>query len=291
MAAAELDLEMIVREVLRRLEQAGDEPGGDAAPRGAATRAPAMNAEPAAAVATAVAPPTVPQPTVTSPADRPAHLDLGQHRTITLGLIEGRLTGVRELLVSHGAVVTPSVRDELRARGVGLRFADRSAGGLAARSATHAPSAAAPSVDLSPTAASATSGRLVLGVAQAPYAAVAAAAVRTESPEAEQIDHDCVLEVIRQTLPAVVEQGRISVVLTERPAVALCLANRTPGVRAAWGVSVAAVREAARLIGTNLLVIHPGQHSLHEVRSMVREFVGGRHDCPKGYRRTLGEPR
>lgn len=291
MAAAELDLEMIVREVLRRLEQAGDEPGGDAAPRGAATRAPAMNAEPAAAVATAVAPPAVPPPTVPPPADRPARLDLGQHRTITLGLIEGRLTGVRELLVPHGAVVTPSVRDELRTRGVGLRFADRSAGDLAARSATHAPSAAAPSVDVSPTAASAAGGRLVLGVAQAPYAAVAAAAVRTESPEAEQIDHDCVLEVIRQTLPAVVEQGRISVVLTERPAVALCLANRTPGVRAAWGVSVAAVREAARLIGTNLLVIHPGQHSLHEVRSMVREFVGGRHDCPKGYRRTLGEPR
>jgi hypothetical protein len=77
-------------------------------------------------------------------------------------------------------------------------------------------------------------------------------------------------------------------VLTDRPAVALCLANRQASIRAAWGMSVASVREAAKLIGANLLVVNPAQHGVYELRGMIREFVGGRHECPKLYCRALG---
>ena len=97
-----------------------------------------------------------------------------------------------------------------------------------------------------------------------------------------------VLEVVRQVTQALAAPARIGLVLTDRPAVALCLANRRASIRAAWGVSVASVREATQLIGANLLVLNPAQHGVYELRGMIREFLRGRHDCPADYRQALG---
>jgi hypothetical protein len=252
MAGQELDLEAIVREVLRRLQQLGGGPAvGDQARDGAGT-----------AKATPVVLPALPSAPLS--ACEPGRLRLEQ-RTITLGLIRDRLQGVKEVLVSPGAVVTPSVRDELRKRRITLRFRSELP-------------------DDSPVPAG-----VVLGVAGGTNATGAAlAAVTAETAGAERIDRDCILEVVRHVSQAVAGHGRIGVVLTDRPAVALCLANRQTSVRAAWGVSVASVREAAKLIGANLLVVNPAQHGLYELRGMIREFVGGRHECPKTYRLALG---
>ena len=41
-------------------------------------------------------------------------------RVVTMRLIEGRLAGVNRVVVPQRAVVTPAVRDELRARNVEL---------------------------------------------------------------------------------------------------------------------------------------------------------------------------
>lgn len=245
MAGRELDLEMIVREVLRQLQQLGVGPAvGDETRDGNGTEKQTLAAP---------------------PAREPGQLQL-EPRTITLGLIHGRLQGVKEVLVSAGAVVTPSVRDELRKRQIALRFRSESAGDSPVRA------------------------RVVLGVAGGMHANGAAlAAVTAETAGAARIDRECVLEVVRQVSQAVAgNKGRIGVLLTDRPAVALCLANRQASVRAAWGVSVASVREAARLIGANLLVVDPSQHGLYELRGMIREFVAGRHECPEAYRRALG---
>jgi len=43
-------------------------------------------------------------------------------RVVTLSELEGRLSGVRRVVVPAGAVVTPAVRDELLRRGVDLSF-------------------------------------------------------------------------------------------------------------------------------------------------------------------------
>ncbi len=244
MAGQEMDLEAIVREVLRRLEQLRAEP----------TRVDGARA--------GTPGPTVPDKAAQSP--DPRQLQLSE-RTITLGTLAGRLAGVAEVLVPAGAVVTPSVRDELRKRRIALRVAS------------------APAADV------ATPSGVVLGVAgPAQATASVLAAVHAEASPVERIERECVLEVVRQVSQAVASQGRIGLVLTDRPAVALCLANRQAEIRAAWGVNLAAVREAARLIGANVLVVNPAQHGVYELRGMIREFVGGRHDCPKVYRRTLG---
>ncbi len=249
MAGQELDVEAIVREVYRRLQQLSD--GGTAdVDDGAGTEKPA-SAKPAAR----------------QPAADAAQLQLA-HRTITMQLVAGRLAGVKEVLVPAGAVVTPSVRDELRKRQIVLRRSDERAADTAIRAG------------------------LVLGVAgNADPTGAAAAAVQAEAGVADRIDNQCVLEVVRQVAQAVAAQTQIGLVLTDRPAVALCLANRRTSIRAAWGVSVASVREATQLIGANLLVLNPAQHGVYELRGMIREFLGGGHDCPTGYRPALeGEP-
>lgn len=48
-----------------------------------------------------------------------SELALGE-RVITMRLVEGRLSGVNRLIVANRAVVTPSVRDELKQRNIEL---------------------------------------------------------------------------------------------------------------------------------------------------------------------------
>lgn len=81
-----IDMERIVREVLRRLQ----------------------DADPARSQTASAAPPAGGELLV-------------PERVVALGQIEGRLSGVTEVVVPTGAVVTPSVRDELRRLGVSLR--------------------------------------------------------------------------------------------------------------------------------------------------------------------------
>lgn len=246
MAGQQWDIEAIVREVCRRLQQLSD--GGTVgANDGAGTEKP-----------------TSAKPAARQPAADATQLQLPD-RTVTMGLVAGRLEGVKEVHVPAGAVVTPSVRDELRKRQIVLRRADVQTADAAVRAG------------------------LVLGVAgNADPAGAAAAALQAEAGAADRIDDPCVLEVVCQVTQALAAPARIGLVLTDRPAVALCLANRRASIRAAWGVSAASVRAATEQIGANLLVVNPAAHGLTELRGMIREFLGGRHDCPADYRQALG---
>lgn len=246
MAGYEGDLEAIVREVLARLQQlGGEQAGGPAAGREAGGT-------------------PLPRPAA-SPAGRSDQLHLEQ-RTITLGLVQGRLQGIKEVLVPAGAVVTPSVRDELRKRQIPLRVQN-------------------PAADAAPQPAG-----LVLGVAGPTAVAEAAlAVVQAESAAAKRIAGDGVLDVVQQVTQIMGDHNQIGLLLTDRPAVALCLANRHRRIRAAWGVNAAAVRQSAGLIGANLLVVDPSQHGLFELRGIIRAFVEGPHDCPAAYRTALGD--
>lgn len=246
MTGHEGELEAIVREVLRRLQPSdGERAGGEPARCGAGG--------------------TQPPAPAASPAPRQGQLRLEQ-RTITLGLVQGRLKGIHEVLVPAGAVVTPSVRDELRKRQIRLQIQD------AAASAGPPPAG------------------LVLGVAgPATVAEAALAVVQAESAAAQRIDGPCVVEVVRQVTQIVAGDDQLGLVLTNAPAVALCLANRQSRIRAAWGVNTASVRQSARMLGANLLVVDPSQHGLYELRGMVRAFVAGPHACPAAYRQALGE--
>ncbi len=170
--------------------------------------------------------------------------------------LEGRLTGVTQLVVPRGAVFTPAARDEIKKHGVTIASA----------------------VDMS-RAASGT----VLHVA-------AAGTAYNAQPLWQSLiaDNIHVETTVSGELPGAIEvlagtaaSGRIALLVTEQVASALCLANRSRNVRAALGSNVAAVANAVAEIGPNLLVVDPTGRSVFEMKQSIRHWLrSGQPVCP-----------
>ena len=194
----------------------------------------------------------------------PGQLRLNQ-RVVTTALLDGRLDGVRQVIVPARAVVTPAVRDTLRKKQITIVNESEQ-------------SDTAPSCD-----------KYTIGVVDpASEFSAAMAAVSAELGDVGRLETDCVIKAVRGVAEEVAAGRSVGILLTQQPSVALCLANRQPGVRAAWAVSVAAVREAMQCVGANLLVVNPTSLGVYELRVMAREFAKGSHECPRQYRKALG---
>jgi len=238
MPTAQVDIERIVREVMRRLEV--PQSAGDGA--GTETRTP--------------------------PEPKPDNSKLRlSGRVVTVASLDGRLAGVRQVIVAKGAVVTPAVRDELRKKKIKLDFSDNN----------HR--------------ANVSSDEVLLGMVEGSYDAAALfTVVSAEIGETQRIDGSCWIEVTRQMTEAIARETKCGVLVTCRANAVVCFANRTPAIRAALGSGTASVKDAAETIGANLLVVDPATNSLYELRGMVREFVRGSHECP-GRLKAVLEPR
>lgn len=156
-------------------------------------------------------------------------------RVVTTADVYGRLAGVKRVLVRRGAVVTPSVKDDLHKRHIRLDFLTesvsrgQSADELTIACCTHTPEGA----------------RAAAGLAHPAGASVM------------KFDD---LRCAAQTVAAIVaDANRLGVLVTDEPLPAVCLANRFPAARAAWVQTVPQTRDAMQAIGLNLLVVHPAQ--------------------------------
>jgi hypothetical protein len=183
-----------------------------------------------------------------------------EERVVTLTAIHGRLNGVRRLLVRRDAVVTPSVRDELRKRSIAI---ERGNG---------------------PPATDVQQPSLVVAVAETDYDAAAllvqvrGTLVQTRGLKA----------TVAELAKRVRENQQLAVLVTDRAAPALCLANRHDGVRAALGGNAAMARDAVQSVGANLLVIDPEERNLAELAGTIREYQrGGPRECPAEFRGVL----
>jgi ribose 5-phosphate isomerase RpiB len=234
MTGLQLDIDAIVREVLRRLDEQMSR-GQARAGRG---KAPAQ------------------------PRDAGC-LQLGQ-RVVTVATLEGRLGGVRRVVVPAGAVVTPAARDLLRTGNITLVCGGETASDQA-------------------------SGEVVwLGLAaSSPASDAAAVAVTAEAANVQTIRDECPVAVTRQLIEQVAENDVEAILLTNEPVAALCAANRHRGVRAAWGVSVAAVSQAVQTVKANLLILDPAAHTVFEMRSMARQFVGSPREFSDRWKKLL----
>ena len=156
-------------------------------------------------------------------------------RVVTLAAIERRLTNVRRVLVRRGAVVTPSVKEDLRKRHIRLEYlTDATANGKPADELTMA------------------------RCTRTPEAARAATALAHPAGASVMMFDD--LRCATQTVATIVaDANRLGVLLTDDPLPAVCLANRFPAARAAWVRNVAELREAIAAVGLNFLVVHPAQ--------------------------------
>ncbi len=238
MTSEQLDIERIVREVIRRLAETPD----------------------LARDATSTAKSPMRKPPVSSSAQKNSCLQLSE-RVVTTALLDRKLDGVKQVVVPVRAIVTPAVRDMLRKRRIAIVEGTETEKDVACET------------------------KWFLAVVDpASDFGSATAAVAAELGDAQRWDGDCVVKAIQKVTDAVVDEGCTGIVLTSQPSVALCRGNRHSAIRAAWGVDVAAVKEAVRSIGANVLVVNPSIHSVFELRGILREFVSGNHACPEPYR-------
>jgi hypothetical protein len=240
MAKPPIDIDKVVREVLARLAVA-PEPSAAAAPKSDAAGPSAVSGESDGVLA------------VRAP-------------VVTMAELEGKLAGIKSLVVPARSVVTPSVRDELHRRKIALVF------------------------DQGVREASSGAVRLVMTVLGSRFdAGPLAQAIQSEGIEIERRRADCLIAATDQLAGDVGRPNTLGLILSEQPAVALCLANRRRGVRAIWGVDAATVDADAAAVGAHLMVVNPEAASVFQLARMVSRFCrGGPHECPEILRERLG---
>lgn len=228
-SASSIDVDLVVREVLRRLTS--DRPLGSPV---ASTSQSSSQLQPQAV----------------------GNITLSQ-RVITLDDVEGRLDGAETLTVPVGAVVTPAVRDALKQHKVALLHADGNA-----------------------TAAKATTA-VVIATADTTFnAASLAKAIESSGTSVESVEPTSLTTAVSRLSEAVAHDG-LGVLLTDKPALAACVANRDGRIRAAVVHSLADVTAVIDTLGANLLIVEPLSTGMFALRSMITTFVRtSRGTCP-----------
>jgi hypothetical protein len=170
-------------------------------------------------------------------------------RLVSLGEIEGRLNGIKRLVVPPRAVITPAVRDLLRTQGVSISYA-------VAKDCKNKKSIG-----------------LVLGIAESTLdGKTLATGLKHLGMDVELLPQGSLPQVLAALIESVTKQGRSGVLLTSESEAALCLANRHRSVRAMLGRERMQIRKAVRAIGANMLVVEPAGRSTFELRQMIVEF-------------------
>ena len=92
---------------------------------------------------------------------------------------------------------------------------------------------------------------------------------------------------MRELAEQVVLGGSKGLLFTDKPAAAVCLANRTRGVRAVAAHGVDDVETDAASVAANLLVIRPAGRSTWEQLQMTKTFLASRAACPSDWDAAL----
>lgn len=178
---------------------------------------------------------------------------------ITLGDLDGRLDGEPELVVPSDAIVTPSVRDHLKERGIRLK-----------RAAVERDANPATANERPPVSAGSWGYVIVQGSG---LAEGAIHAVARQGTPLVSIAADGFAEAIR-TCAEGIAHGRVrgAIVFCDDAALAACAANMRPGVRAVVGESAQQVTRVLQSLAANVLVVEPAGKTLHELRNVLRAF-------------------
>jgi hypothetical protein len=183
-------------------------------------------------------------------------------RVVTMAEIGPRLDGVRRVVVAPGAIVTPSVREELQKRQIGLV------------STAADPRGTKPAV-----------GLIVIATGTIDPEPLARTLGR-DGIETEKLD--CLISACDTLAERIASGGVLGVLLTVHTAAAMCLANRLPGVRAVLGVSADTVAGDAVAVGANLLVVDPSSRGFWALKQITDRFVqSGPLPCPDILKKRL----
>ncbi|MGQ9604956.1 MAG: hypothetical protein ACUVTW_02070 [Thermogutta sp.] len=272
-------LERIVREVLAALG-AEASLSGPAEPAGSATPAATPTATSAEATLATTAPaaegnatrivPAAQAPQARMVSTRDGELSIPE-RVVTVAALDGRLEGIRRLLVPPGAILTPAVRDLLRQRRILV---------------TYGPvwTSSGPGDVPEPAAGDDAAERAmpVVLVTRRISAAQINGLFRGEGFKIAPEEMDCMVRASQRTAEAVRQPGGRAVVVTSHVAAGVCLANRLSGVRAVAGRRPSEVAADAAAVGANVLVADARQ-GVFQIKRMILEFVRSPRRCPEAF--------
>lgn len=174
------------------------------------------------------------------PSDNHATLQIDDP-VISMQTLEGKLEGIHDVVVARSAVVTPLVRDELRARQIRLR-------------------------------------RDVIGTtaSQVPLKIVCHGTVtelrHIKTMGDSEVCHTRSLEQARDALARSVNAQTFGVLLTANPEAAVCVINRDSTLHAFVGLSETNVRRARATMAANVIVLPRRDDDLAKQRRLVEVF-------------------
>lgn len=178
-------------------------------------------------------------------------------RVVSVATLADRLAHKRAIVVPARSIVTPAARDLLRDRGIVI----------------HRQTGRAPAAQLGL--------RRVVGVAETKFEPTSLLAALRDN-ETQQVARVGLVGVVDEIVDSVVRGGAIGLLFTEAAEAALCLANRTSGVRAVLARSANLVRQARATLAANLFVVETKGKSSFELRQIVAATT-----TPAGH--SLGE--
>ncbi len=184
-------------------------------------------------------------------------------RVVSLSELEGRLQGMREVVVRSDAVVTPAARDLLRHGDI-----------LLSRSAKTSPE---------------TGCQLAIGCVETSYEAAGLVShLEKGTTNVKQIEDGDLVGAVDALTKHITTSNQPALLLTEITTAGLCLANRRPSVRAAEVTTAANLSDAIDQVGVNLLVVNPRAITLTILCRVVERFcerwpIG----CPSEYESYL----
>lgn len=220
MSTEQNEMEQIVREVLRRLRER--EITNEVRAEPAATR------------------------------DQPQVLELAD-RLVTLATLHGKLAGIEQVLTKPGTVITPSARDELKAKQIKLEFAVRPLD----RNRPHR--------------------QLVLAATTNYNAGPLLRSLAAGGVGIRQFSESDWKEAVKKMTVELKNSPASGVMLTDRPAAAACLANRDCAIRAAVAADERSAKDAVESLDANLLVVDPAAHSLWALQNLLKEYSQSGH--------------
>ncbi len=186
-------------------------------------------------------------------------------RVVTLESVAGRLKGAKQLLVAAGSLVTPSVCDELRRKGITLVRGSENKQLRQPR----------PNV--------------LLVVGRTGHDPVASVQTLTQAGFEVHIEKlDCLIASTDILAATVAKRQSLGLLWTRHTAAGLCLANRHAGVRAVLATNVAGTTAAVAAVGANILVVDPTIGTPYEKKQILRNFcLGGIRECPEALKEKL----
>lgn len=205
-----------------------------------------------------------------------------EDRVVTTQSFDGKLDHAEQIVIRSDAILTPAARDLLAERGIRWK---RQADGLPGSPAGDA--AATPAVPS--------------GNPEVPRIVVGGCGCRIEQQAAldaatagggwcvERTELGELVPLVERMAGRVTDGSCRALLVTDRPALAVCLANRHHSVRAVHVRNQGEVQAAVDSVNPNLLVIDAGCGDAGRLREMLDRYRTCRWlDCPKEYAEQLG---